>query len=265
MSSTNSNVLRFRRVVLGYYRKHKRNLPWMKTTNLYRVLVSELMLQQTQVDRVIPYYTRFIKKFPTTHALSKAPLKEVLSLWQGLGYNRRAKFLHGAATYIEEKGIPEDLTLLPGVGRYTAGALTAFVYNKDAIVVETNIRTAVMHHFFPKRKKVSDRELEGVLKKALPKGNARIFYSALMDYGAQLKRSGVRTNHKQKGYRPQSAFKGSRREVRGAVIRALQRGTCSLSSLQALVSPSRSEEVRTIVEDLLKEGLIQRKKGRYSL
>lgn len=264
MSFTNSDVLRFRRVVLGYYTKHKRNLPWRKTTNLYKILVSELMLQQTQVDRVIPYYTRFIKKFPTTRALSKASLKDVLSVWQGLGYNRRAKFLKEAATYIEEKGIPKDLTLLPGVGRYTAGALTAFVYNKDAIVIETNIRTAVMHHFFPKRKKVGDREIEALLKKALPKGNARVFYSALMDYGAHLKRSGVRTNHKQKGYKPQSAFKGSLREVRGALLTSLHEGRKTKKTLYTLF-PKRRVQVDTALTELLKEKLIQKQGVSYFL
>ena len=264
MSFTNSDVLRFRRVVLQYYKKHKRNLPWRRTTDLYKILVSELMLQQTQVDRVIPYYTRFIKKFPTTHALSKAPLKDVLSAWQGLGYNRRAKFLQQAAAYIEERGIPEDLTLLPGVGRYTAGALAAFSYNKDAIVIETNIRTAVMHHFFPKRKKVADTEIEKILKKALPKGNARVFYSALMDYGAHLKRSGVRTNHKQKGYKPQSAFKGSLREVRGRVLKSLHEGRKTEKALYVLF-PKRREQVETALNELLKEKLIQKRGSMYFL
>lgn len=264
MSSTNSDVLRFRRVVLQYYKKHKRDLPWRKTTDLYKILVSELMLQQTQVDRVLPYYTRFVKQFPTARTLAKAPLKDVLMLWQGLGYNRRAKFLHEAAKYTEEKGIPKDLTTLPGVGRYTAGALTAFVYNNDALVIETNIRTAVMHHFFPKRKKVSDTEIEKILAKALPKGNSRVFYSALMDYGAHLKRSGVRTNHKQKGYRPQRAFKGSLREVRGGILKSLHEGRKIKKTLYTLF-PKRREQVDTALSELLKEKLIQKRGSSYFL
>ena len=148
---------KFKDTVWKYYREHGRSdLPWRKTTDPYRILVSEVMLQQTQVERVIPYYTRFLKKFPTVRALAKAPLSQVLIAWQGLGYNRRAKMLHEAAKEVVRGHgglFPRtalELEKLPGVGPYTAHAVAAFAYNEDGICIETNIRTAVTHHFFPK-------------------------------------------------------------------------------------------------------------------
>lgn len=176
------------------------------------------MLQQTQVERVLPFYKKFIKKFPTAASLASASLVSVLRMWQGLGYNRRAKLLRSAAIELERGARIEDL---PGVGPYTERAIAAFVFNEDAILVETNIRTAVTHHFFPKRKKVSDADIKKILTRALPRGKAREWYSALMDYGAHLKRSGIRLNARSVHYKKQSKFSGSLREVRGAILRAL--------------------------------------------
>ena len=215
-------------------------MPWRQTHDPYKVLVSEVMLQQTQVERVIPFYKKFIKKFPTAKALASAPLADVLKAWQGLGYNRRAKLLRDAARKLPSVSfssyrtdlirLVKDLERLPGVGPYTARAVAAFAYNADVVFVETNIRTAIIHHFFPnvghrhRKSNISDRDIGAVLKKALPKGRAREWYSALMDYGAHLKRSGVQVNAKSKHYTKQSKFDGSLRQVRGAILRALTAG-----------------------------------------
>ena len=128
-----------------FYAKNKRShLPWRKTRDPYKILVSEVMLQQTQVERVIPYYTNFLKQFPAPQALAKAPLSQVLVAWQGLGYNRRAKYLQDAAKILAKEGWKGQK--LPGVGPYTMGAVDAFAFNKPSAFIETNIRTVLFHH-----------------------------------------------------------------------------------------------------------------------
>lgn len=263
---------RFRNLVLAHYKQQGRHdLPWRRTKNPYRILVSEVMLQQTQVERVIPFYEAFLKEFPDIKALASAPLSRVLIRWQGLGYNRRAKMLHEAAKAVtnEHAGtMPnsvEALEKLPGVGHYTARAVAAFAYNEDVIFVETNLRTAVTHHFFPSKEKVSDREILLILEKVYRKGTARGWYSGLMDYGAFLKRSGVRINAKHKSYTKQSTFRGSGREARGAILRALSKGAKSESSLASILGSERSEQVETQLQKLLEEGLIEKKRMTYHL
>jgi A/G-specific adenine glycosylase len=239
------------------------------TRDPYRILVSEVMLQQTQVERVIPYYHEFLKRFPDVRTLATASLSQVLRAWQGLGYNRRAKMLHQAAKAVMEKyegRMPkraEELRTLPGVGPYTAGAIAAFAYNEDVLLIETNIRTAVTHHFFPDWEVVSDAEVLEALKKAYPKGEARMWYAALMDYGSHLKRSGIRINHKRKGHVTQTAFRGSNREARGAILRALAEGP--KRSLESLLDGERQEQLAVQLQKLVEEGLVEKKRGVYRL
>src|SRR3989344_3811274 len=231
-------IAQFRKVVWAYHKKHGRHaLPWRKTKDPYKILVSEVMLQQTQVDRVIPFYKTFIKKFPTAKRLASVPLSPVLQAWQGLGYNRRAKMLQEAAKEMSSRKITtvSDLETLPGVGSYTARAVAAFSYNENVVFIETNIRTAVIHHFFAKKKKVSDAEIEKILQKALPKGKSGEWYSALMDYGAYLKRSGISHNARSRQYMKQSKFSGSLREARGAILRELARGAQAGTRLRGLL------------------------------
>lgn len=254
---------RFRELVLAHHREYGRHdLPWRKTRDPYKILVSEVMLQQTQVARVTPYYTAFLAKFPTVRALADAPLADVLRAWQGLGYNRRAKMLHEAArAVVREHGgrMPKDaaiLRTLPGVGPYTAGAVAAFAGNEDSLIIETNIRTAVTHHFFADRETVGDREVLAILEKAYPLGQAREWYAALMDYGAHLKRSGVRINAKKQGYTKQKSFTGSAREARGAILRTLADGPKNRSALLALLGPDRREQMAQALAALAAEGLV---------
>lgn len=259
----------FRKIVWAYYKKYGRHdLPWRppslklrkgkENDTLYRVLVSEIMLQQTQVNRVLPIYAEVTRRFPTARTLAAAPLSEVLKAWQGLGYNRRAKMLHSAAKELAKRKITaiSELEALPGVGPYTARAIAAFAYNQDVVFVETNIRTAVIHHFFPTKKKVSDTEIEKILIQTLPRGRAREWYSALMDYGAHLKRSGVSHNARSTTYARQSKFAGSLREARGAILRASTRGIVSRARLMDLLGPSRRQQMKTAFEALLEEGLL---------
>lgn len=265
-------LTRFRNLVLAHYQQQGRHdLPWRKTRDPYRVLVSEVMLQQTQVERVIPFYNSFLKEFPTVHALANAPLSRVLVLWQGLGYNRRAKMLHETAkTVLQEHGgkMPkavEALEMLPGVGHYTARAVAAFAYNEDVVLIETNVRTAVTYHFFPIEEQVDDKDLLSILTKTYRKGTAREWYSALMDYGSFLKRSGVRINAKSKTYNKQTKFVGSDREVRGAILKALTNGPKTEAALLSTLGPERSKQAKRQLLKLLHEGLIEKKRTRYQL
>lgn len=258
----------FRRAVRAHYAKSGRHdLPWRKTADPYRILVSEVMLQQTQVERVIPFYNAFIRKFPTAKKLAEAPLSDVLKAWQGLGYNRRAKMLREGARRMEGKKrfTIAEFEELPGVGPYTARAVAAFAYNEDAVFIETNIRTVVIHHFFPRKRKVSDAAIEKILAEALPKGRAREWYSALMDYGAFLKRSGISHNAKSRSYAKQSPFAGSLREARGAILRRLSNGPAGASTVLLLLGAGRKTQSARALAALLSEGLIEKQERRYAL
>ncbi len=263
------HVVDFRKAVWAHFKTNGRHsLPWRKTKDPYKILVSEIMLQQTQVERVIPYYKRFIAKYPTAKTLARVPLSDVLRAWQGLGYNRRAKMLHMAAKEIAKHGFPKNLKALeelPGVGPYTARAVAAFAFNHDAPVIETNIRTAIMHHFFPQRTKVSDVHIEKVLTKAHPKGKSREWHSALMDYGSHLKRSGIRINKKSAHYTKQSPFVGSMREVRGAILRTLSSREVTYAELVLLAGSTRIPQLSAALRALIAEGLVTTSEGIYML
>lgn len=290
VNAPSHEVLHFRKVVWAQYKKYGRHtLPWRPPSlklqkgkeddTLYRVLVSEIMLQQTQVERVIPFYTKFIKKFGTAKKLAAAPLADVLKAWQGLGYNRRAKMLQNAAKELSSRKVrtAEELEALPGVGPYTARAVAAFALNENVVFVETNIRTAIIHHFFnsaegqkgmiyhTSAQKVSDTDIEEILEQALPKGRAREWYSALMDYGASLKRSGISHNAKSKTYVKQSKFSGSLREARGAILRALSFEPISPVQLVDLLGAERHAQMRTALRALFAEGLVKKEGENYTL
>jgi A/G-specific adenine glycosylase len=267
-----AKVRTFRKAVWDFYKRQGRHaLPWRQTRDPYRILVSEVMLQQTQVERVIAYYERFVADYPTPAALAKAPLADVLRHWQGLGYNRRAKMLwEGMREVAAEHGgkLPKtatELEELRGIGPYTARAVAAFAHNAGGVFVETNIRTAVIHHFYPKKQKVSDADIAAVLAASVPEGRAREWYWALMDYGSHLKRSGVKNNHRAKAYAKQPAFEGSYRQARGAVLRALARGAQPSTLLIDLMGPSRRAQLKSAIAVLAKEGMIELAPGGFRL
>lgn len=274
--NNNLNLNRFRTVIWKHYAEHGRHtLPWRKTHDPYKILVSEIMLQQTQVDRVIPYFKDWIKTYPNVNALAAAPLADVLRQWQGLGYNRRAKMLHEAAKAVvrDHNGrMPktiEELGALPGVGPYTARAVAAFAYNQDVTFIETNLRTAIIHHFFSDRSGISDSEVLAVLEKVKPRWTTergpREWYSALMDYGAFLKKSGVRVNVRSKGYTKQSAFEGSGRQARGAILRRLADGPEGKMKLMKLLPSERKGQLEEQLQKLATEGMIERRGSVYRL
>lgn len=243
-----------------------REMPWREDTRPYYVLVSELMLQQTQVERVVPKFQAFTARFPNEKSLAQAPLADVLLLWNGLGYNRRAKFLWQTAQKIttEFSGkFPSDydsLMSLPGVGKNTAGAILAYAFNQPALFIETNVRTVFFHHFFPDDEMVDDKQLLEILEKVIDTKHPREFYWALMDYGAYLKKNRVRNVARSKHYKKQSALKGSVREVRGQIIRSLLAVEKTVDNLQKELGSS--ERFQLALRGLRRDGLVQQK-GEY--
>jgi len=258
------DVVRFRRIIYAHFRKEGRVFPWRKTRDPYRILVSEVMLQQTQAPRVVDKYEAFLKAFPTVQALARAPLPKLLRVWQGLGYNRRAIGLKRAAEVIvkEHAGkVPrtyEGLVALPAVGPYTARAVLAFAFNEPAPFIETNIRTVYLHFFFPNKEKVSDKELMPLIEKTMDKKRPREWYAALMDYGVMLKKT-ENASRRSAHYKKQSAFKGSHRELRGRILgEMLKRKRLSVHSFSKLFS---EKNAALALRELAKEGFLSVKKG----
>ena len=227
-----------------------RTMPWREDTRPYYVLVSELMLQQTQVARVIPKFEAFIDAFPSEKELAAASLGDVLIHWQGLGYNRRAKFLYEAAKEIVRLGFfpdtKEALIKLPGVGKNTAGAILAYSFNQPSIFIETNIRTVYIHHFFNDQFDIDDNQLIELLEQTIDHERPREFYWALMDYGSWLKSNGVRNISSSKHYKKQPPLAGSIREMRGMIIRNLSNNV-DLDELK--VDPRFDQAVDSLTRD----------------
>ncbi len=253
----------FQKIVWDYYRKYGRDLAWRKTRDPYRIVVSEIMLQQTQVDRVIPYYARFIKKFPTFQALRRASTQSVLLAWQGLGYNRRALNLQKLAQIVTEKyggklpNTVEELDELPGIGAGTAGSISAFAFNKPVPFIETNIRRVFIYHFFLGKKKVRDEEILELVKKTIDQRRPREWYYALMDYGSHLGKKIKNPNRKSAHYSRQSKFEGSDRQLRGRLLgEFLISGSINIKKF-ALGYKQPLIRIKRIMKALETEGFLQ--------
>lgn len=263
MPSNSKAITKLQKSVWSFYKTHGRHdLPWRHTNDPYKILVSEIMLQQTQVSRVLPKYKTFIRKFPTIRTLAKAPLREVLALWSGLGYNRRAKFLHETAQIIVHKyngKLPETQKgweELPGIGVNTAAAISAYAYNQPVVFIETNIRTVFLYAFFQHSQLVLDATLAPIITQALPAHKAREWYWALMDYGSMLKRTIGNANQRSQYYSKQSSFRGSNRQLRGAIIKILLVGPQSITALVRETKEPRNR-VTQILDTLKKDGLVR--------
>ncbi|MBN1254183.1 MAG: A/G-specific adenine glycosylase [Deltaproteobacteria bacterium] len=259
---SSKQIRRFRKAVYDYYKRNRRKLPWRETRDPYKILLSELMLQQTQVVRVIEKYEGFLRRFPIIEAVVRAPLRAILEQWQGLGYNRRALALKNLATIVVDlyKGkIPstvETLKTLPGVGTATAGAVCAFAFNKPAVFVETNIRSVFIHHFFHNRDGVKDGEILPLVEQTLDAKRPREWYYALMDYGVALKEQHPNPSRRSAHYSKQSPFEGSLRQVRGMILKALvkQPGISEPALVKGI--DRDAEMVRQALKQLRTEGFI---------
>lgn len=259
----------FQEVVWEKGRELYRDMPWRRDTRPYYVLVSEIMLQQTQVERVKVKFAEFISAFPDIATLARAPLAEVLQLWSGLGYNRRAKFLHEAAKKVQHdfKGkFPEtleELVSLPGVGVNTAGAILTYSFNQPIAFIETNVRTVYFHHFFEDSSAVTDRELREIVEQTHDTEHPREWYWAIMDYGSYLKKQGAGRNDKSHHYKKQSALKGSVREVRGQILKELTAKDEALANLRHTLQAD--ERFEPALEGLKRDGLVSETEGRLHL
>ncbi len=257
--------------VMGHWRAHRRVLPWRTRPTPYRVLVSEVMLQQTQVDRVVPKFRAFVRRFPSLRALADASPRDVLAAWQGLGYNRRALALHRAAQRVvrDHRGrLPRDpaaLRALPGIGPYCAAAIASFAFNVPVPCIETNIRRVYLHHFFPRARRVSDARLLPLIEQTMDRANPRRWYAALMDYGSWLAAQVPNPNRRSRHYVKQPAFEGSDRQLRGRVVALLiERRRSTVPALASALGESRPRVTR-VVTALAREGFLRIEKSRILL
>ena len=256
----------FRELVWEASRTQYRDMPWRDEPLFYYVLVSEIMLQQTQVPRVLVKFAEFIDVFPTIQALASATLADVLRLWSGLGYNRRAKFLLEAARYVVAHGEPQsvkELIKLPGVGLNTAGALMNYVYEIPTPFIETNIRTVYIHHYFTDRIDVSDAEILARVRQTIDGEHPRQWFWAVMDYGTVLKSQYSNRLQQSKHYKRQTPLKGSIREVRGQIIKELTYHP--FTELNLRVAVSADERFEVALTDLQTDGLVEYCNGIYHL
>ena len=260
-----SRVAQFRAQIYQHYANHGRVLPWRSSQEPYHIVVSEIMLQQTQVERVVPKYARFISTFPDFFSLAEAPLRDILTLWQGLGYNRRAISLQKVSQWVvgEYGGkLPdsaETLQTFPGVGPATAGAICAFAFNQPTVFIETNIRRVFIHCFFPGRNGIKDKDILPLVERTLDTSQPRTWYFALMDYGAMLKEMSANPNRRSAHYTRQPAFAGSNRQIRGLILRTLlERGSLTKGELIRSVGKS-PDRVNAVIAQLTEEGFLVRR------
>lgn len=282
-----AEIVAFHKTLTSYYYEHGRHdMLWRRPDasdnfDPYKIMVSELMLQQTQVDRVTPKYKEFIHDYPTVKELAKVELGDILKLWSGLGYNRRAKYIWQTARKVVEDydgEFPEtlqELITLPGIGPNTAGAIMAYAYDQPIVFIETNIRTVIIHYFFNDKTGVADADIRQILEQLVPGHpkhdktrllgavlSPREFYWAMMDYGSYLKKTVGNLSRASKHYVRQSAFHGSKRQLRGKVVKLLTFGPLNEQKLHAEISDERLNDV---LDGLIHEEMIVRRGKTYHL
>lgn len=255
----------FKDLVWREGREHWRELPWRNIDDPYAVLVSEVMLQQTQVKRVLKHWPRFVALFPTVDALASAETSLVLEMWQGLGYNRRALALKKTCEICSQANggmLPatlEGLMELPGIGPATAAGVMAFAHDEPCVYLETNVRSVFLHHFFPDAQEVDDKQLIPLVRMCCPDDDVRGWYYALLDYGAHLKATTVNPSRRSKHHKTQSEFEGSHRQKRAQVVRmVLGKPGAKPSEIKIDIdlmerAAGRPEVAMDDVQDILKE------------
>lgn len=273
---TAQSIGRFKTIIRNYYKTHGREFSWRSDIRPYSILISEIMLQQTQTSRVAEKYAEWMSAFPDFETLAEAPLKKVLTIWQGMGYNRRAIALKKCAEIVMKKykgklpNTTEELITLPYIGPNTAGSIAAFAFNKPTVFIETNIRSVFITFFFPDKSDVHDNSILELVEKTLDKKNPREWYYALMDYGVLLKTTFGNPNKKSRHYSKQSKFAGSNRELRGAILRELNSSKeLSIKELQKSLKkqniPATILKLRATLKSLADEGFVGEKNDRYSI
>ena len=264
------DIPQFQRLILEWGHEHRRDMPWRNTRDPYRILVSEVMLQQTQVSRVLPKYEEFLREFPTLDALTDASQARLLRVWQGLGYWNRALRLRDTARMIVNDlgGVfpqdPDTLRTLPGVGPYTAGAVACFAFGSAEPFLDTNIRRVYLFFFFPGEEEVSDNRIMEIAGRAVWLDDPREWGYALFDYGAiELRDRAI--NRRSRHYSRQSAFEGSFRSFRTQTLRhvlAQESSSVSRAELEEFLAellsttdnPYTSQDV---LDALISDGLLK--------
>lgn len=265
------DIERFQHLILSHYEQSARPMPWRETQDPYAILVSEFMLQQTQVARVAEKYRIFLDRWPTLGALARAGRDDVVRIWQGLGYNRRAVFLHRTAVEIDAhhgSQVPDDLDALlalPGIGAYTAGAVLAFAFNRPVLVMDTNIKRVYLHFFFRDEVEVPDSRVSRLIGKSVYSRNPREWYYALMDYGALLGRLYPNANRRSRSYVKQAPFEGSLRQVRGGLVANLSREGGRVVDELCSATGFGADRVREALASLIADGLVEAEGDRYRL
>ncbi len=262
-------LMLFRDIIWDHFEEFGRPFPWRDTTDPHAILVSEIMLQQTQTGRVAEKFPAFMEEFPNFRTLADAPLSAVLKAWQGMGYNRRAVSLKRTAETVMEQGgelpaSPDELLKLPGIGPYTAAAICAFAFNMPTVFIETNIRRVFIHFFFPGEDKVSDAQIRPLVERTVDQDRAREWYWALMDYGVLLAKQLPNPNRRSRSYTKQKKFEGSSRQLRGKVLKVLlEEEGLSREELEARVE--KDERLEKVLVELEKEGFVREEKGKYQV
>lgn len=271
LAEKDESSLYFKELIYHYFDHRGRSFPWRKTTNPYHIFISEVMLQQTQADRVVEKYNSWIDRFKSFEELAKATFPEVLQEWQGLGYNRRARFLHESAKKSIEHfngSIPDDpekLVNFPGIGPNTAASITAFAFNKPVVFIETNIRAVYLHFFFRGKSDIDDKQLMPIIRATLDSENPREWYNALMDYGTMLKKKFKNPSRKSKHHIKQKPFKGSDREIRGQILKLLvEHNSMPIDDVAAMIDKDPIR-VQKNIQSLEKEGFIQAQQEKIQL
>lgn len=252
-------------MIYAYFKLKGRKFPFRQNITPYNVLVSEIMLQQTQTGQVSEKFMNFIVKFPNFLALSEAPLESVLKAWQGLGYNRRAVALKKIAEIVikDYKGkLPDSVEILktfPQIGHNTASSIVAFAFNKPTIFIETNIRRVYIYFFFQGKENITDKEITPILEKTVDNSNPRMWYYALMDYGVMLKKTHPDLNKRSAHYRKQAPFKGSNREIRGEILKTLLKTkSIKIVDLSERFKDVTNKRLMTILTQLENEEFIEK-------
>jgi len=270
MDLSQKQITSFQKFIWDFYANNGREFAWRNIDNSYAIVVSEIMLQQTQTHRVAQKYELWLAEFPDFASLAQAPLRDILSVWQGLGYNRRAMALQKIAQRIvaefdgELSSDPEVLITFPSIGPNTAASICAFAFNKPTVFIETNIRAVFIHSFFKDKKEISDKEIYPLVAQTVDKNNPREWYYALMDYGVFLKAQHTNPSRKSVHHAKQSKFEGSDRQVRGMMLRFLTAKPCTLEEL-IVDSKKDALRVQKIVEQLCAEGFIKKEAQFFSI
>jgi A/G-specific adenine glycosylase len=268
---TEGLITEFRRAIYQNYETQGRKLPWRETHDPYKILISEIMLQQTQVERVLSKYDSFLEQFPDFASLARGPLRKILLAWQGLGYNRRAQVLQKIAQRVMAEfggqlpGEREVLESLPGIGAATAGALMAFAFERPTVFLETNIRRVYLHFFYPEMEAVPDKKLLLLIMLTLDAQQVRSWYYALMDYGAMLKKIVPNPNRRSAHYVRQSPFQGSDRQIRSWILKLFLHAAELPENFILDRIASDNAQVKRILAQLTQENFLSCRSGLYRL